>query len=65
MAVLAAGQAVAVGMLLGVPPGLIAGYFGGAVDLTIMRITDAVQAFPPLILAISIVGILGPGLRNA
>ena len=65
VAVLAAGQAVAIGMLLGVPPGLIAGYFGGAVDLTIMRITDAVQAFPPLILAISIVGILGPGLRNA
>ena len=65
VAMLAAGQAVIIGMVLGVPPGLIAGYFGGFVDLTIMRITDAVQSFPPLILAIAIVGILGPGLRNA
>jgi ABC-type dipeptide/oligopeptide/nickel transport system permease subunit len=61
----AAGQAVIIAMILGVPPGLAAGYFGGFVDLTIMRITDAVQSFPPLILAISVVGILGPGLRNA
>ena len=65
VAMLAAGQAVIIGMALGVPPGLVAGYFGGFVDLTIMRITDAVQSFPPLILAIAIVGILGPGLRNA
>ena len=65
VAVLAAGQAVLIAMVLGVPPGLAAGYFGGFVDLTIMRITDAVQSFPPLILAISVVGILGPGLRNA
>jgi ABC-type dipeptide/oligopeptide/nickel transport system permease subunit len=61
----AAGQAVLIAMILGVPPGLAAGYFSGFVDLVIMRITDAVQSFPPLILAISVVGILGPGLRNA
>jgi peptide/nickel transport system permease protein len=65
VALLASGQAVAIALLLGVPPGLIAGYFGGAVDLTIMRITDAVQAFPPLILAIAMIGILGPGLFHA
>lgn len=65
VAMLAAGQAVLVAVLLGVPPGLIAGYFGGFVDLLIMRITDSVQSFPPLILAISLVGILGPGLDNA
>ena len=65
VAMLAAGQAVIIGMALGVPPGLVAGYFGGFIDLTIMRVTDAVQSFPPLILAIAIVGILGPGLRNA
>ena len=65
VAVLAAAQAVAIAMVLGLPPGLAAGYFGGSVDLVVMRITDAVQSFPPLILAISVVGILGPGLRNA
>jgi peptide/nickel transport system permease protein len=65
VAVLAASQAVVIAMLLGVPPGLAAGYFGGSIDLVIMRITDAVQSFPPLILAIAVVGILGPGLTNA
>jgi peptide/nickel transport system permease protein len=65
VAVLASAQAVGVALVLGVPPGLVAGYFGRWVDLAIMRITDAVQSFPPLILAISVVGILGPGLRNA
>jgi ABC-type dipeptide/oligopeptide/nickel transport system permease subunit len=65
VAMLAAGQAVIIGMTLGVPPGLVAGFFSGKIDLFIMRVTDAVQSFPPLILAIAVVGILGPGLRNA
>lgn len=65
VAMLAAGQAVLIAIVLGVPPGLLAGYFGGWVDLIIMRLTEAVQSFVPLILAIAIVGILGPGLRNA
>ena len=65
VAMLAAGQAVGIALLLGVPPGLIAGYFGGRIDLVIMRVTDAVQAFPPLILAIAMVGILGRGLFYA
>lgn len=65
VALLASLQAVLIAMVLGVPPGLVAGYFGKRVDLVIMRITDAVQSFPPLILAIAIVGVLGPGLRNA
>jgi ABC-type dipeptide/oligopeptide/nickel transport system permease subunit len=65
VAMLASLQAVSIAMILGVLPGLIAGYFSGGVDLVIMRITDAVQSFPPLILAIAVVGILGPGLRNA
>lgn len=65
VALLAVAQAVVVGMVLGVPPGLAAGYFGRRVDLVISRLNDALQSFPPLILAISVVGILGPGLRNA
>jgi len=53
--------AIAAGTLLGVT----AGYAGGWVDNIIMRVMDVVLAFPALLLAISIVTILGPGLLNA
>ena len=65
VALLAVFQAVIVGLVLGVTPGLIAGFFGGWVDSIIMRFTDAVMSFPPLILALAIVGVLGANLRNA
>lgn len=52
---------LAVGTLLGIA----AGYFGGVVDGVIMRIGDMMIAFPDLILAIAIAGILGPSLRNS
>lgn len=65
IALIAVVQAVAVGLVLGVTPGLIAGYFGGRTDRFIMRINDAVMSFPPLILAIAIVGVLGTSLTNA
>ena len=65
VALLAVFQAVLVGLILGVTPGLIAGFFGGWVDSIIMRFTDAVMSFPPLILALAIVGVLGANLRNA
>jgi peptide/nickel transport system permease protein len=52
---------VTVGTLLGVT----AGYAGGVIDNVIMRLMDVVLAFPALLLAISIVTILGPGLLNA
>ena len=51
----------AVGTFLGV----IAGYFGGLVDMIIMRIGDMMIAFPGLILAIAIAGLLGPSVSNA
>lgn len=51
----------AVGTLLGI----LAGYFGGVVDTVIMRISDMMIAFPGLVLAIAIAGILGPSIRNA
>ncbi|TDD84172.1 ABC transporter permease [Actinomadura darangshiensis] len=57
--------AVGVAMAIGLPLGLIAGYAGGLVDSAIMRVNDALMSFPPLILAISIVGFLGAGLTNA
>jgi ABC-type dipeptide/oligopeptide/nickel transport system permease subunit len=61
----AAAIAVTVAVLVGVLPGLVAGYVGGRVDAVIMRITDAVMSFPPLILALAITGVLGPGLGSA
>jgi peptide/nickel transport system permease protein len=57
--------AVAVGFIAGGLTGLISGYFGGLVDLLLMRLIDALLAFPALILAIAIVAALGPDLRNA
>ncbi len=65
VSLVAAFLAVGVGIVLGVPPGLVAGYVGGAIDNLVMRVTDAVMSFPPLILAIAIVGVLGPNLTNA
>ncbi|MHB8587472.1 MAG: ABC transporter permease [Candidatus Dormibacteraceae bacterium] len=57
--------AVAVGLVAGGAVGLISGYFGGVIDLLLMRLIDALLAFPALILAIAIVAALGPDLRNA
>jgi ABC-type dipeptide/oligopeptide/nickel transport system permease subunit len=57
--------AVAVGLVAGGLIGLVSGYAGGVVDLLLMRVIDALLAFPALILAIAIVAALGPSLRNA
>jgi peptide/nickel transport system permease protein len=63
---LAAGVfSVSIALCLGVSSGLISGYFGGRVDDIIMRIMDALLAFPTLVLALAITAALGPGLRNA
>jgi peptide/nickel transport system permease protein len=50
---------------IGVPTGLVAGFYRGSLDQVIMRLTDAWLAFPFLILAIGLVTILGPSLTNA
>lgn len=50
---------------IGVPLGLVAGYFGGAVGEIIMRITDVFLSFPPMLLALAISAALGAGLTNA
>ncbi len=50
---------------IGVPLGLIAGYFGGKIDELIMRFADMILAFPSYLLAIAIVASLGPSLFNA
>ena len=56
---------VAVIFVLGAILGVVAGYFGGAVDAVIMRIADMMIAFPGLVLAIAVAGILGASIRNA
>ncbi len=49
----------------GVLLGLVAGFFRGAGEFTIMRLTDIMLALPSLLLAVAVVAILGPGLNNA
>jgi peptide/nickel transport system permease protein len=56
--------AVGIAVVLGVPLGLIAGYFGGRLDTTIMRTMDVLLAFPYLLLALIVVTLLGFGLTN-
>ena len=51
-------------MIIGITLGLIAGYFGGRVDAFISGLTDTVWSFPPMVLAIGIVAVIGPGLMN-
>ncbi len=57
--------AVAISLTIGVGSGLLAGYAGGWTDDVIMRVVDAVQAFPGLVLALAITAALGPGIGNA
>ncbi|HVA88424.1 MAG TPA: ABC transporter permease [Chloroflexota bacterium] len=53
---------VGLSLLLGVPLGLLAGYWGGLVDGMVMRLVDMMLAFPAILMAISLIAILGQGL---
>lgn len=57
--------AVGIALALGVPIGLVSGFYGGASDATLMRLMDIVFAFPAILLAIAVVAVRGPGLTNA
>jgi len=56
---------VGIAVAIGVPLGLISGYFGGWIDMIISRITEAFLAMPFLIMAIALAAFLGPSLFNA
>lgn len=56
--------AVAVSALVGTVVGLVSGYFGGWVDMLLMRIADIFLGFPAIVLALAIVAALGPGVVN-
>jgi peptide/nickel transport system permease protein len=58
----AATISVGLGALIGVVPGLVAGYRGGYFDTVVSRVVDAVMCIPGLILSISLVAVLGPGI---
>jgi peptide/nickel transport system permease protein len=60
----AAFQIVGLALLAALPLGLIAGYFGGRTDNLLMRVMDAMFAFPPLILALTVASLLGKSLFN-
>ncbi len=59
--VVSVGLAIAVGL----PLGLAAGYYSGRLGDVLMRLTDAMLAFPPLVLALAVAAVLGPGLGHA
>ena len=56
---------VALAVILGVFLGLPAGYYGGAIDMLVMRLVDIILAFPSILLALSVVSLLGPSLTNS
>ena len=58
-------QAVGLATLIGLPLGMISGYKRGWLDTFLSRVADAMMSVPAILLAISIVGILGPSLTNA
>jgi len=57
-------SAVLISGVLGMAIGLVSGYFGGKVDDFFMRLADVQLAFPFILLAIAVIGVLGPSLRN-
>ncbi|MSP30387.1 MAG: ABC transporter permease [Acetobacteraceae bacterium] len=65
LSLIASIQALSIALIIGLPLGLISGYAGGWTDIVITRINDAIMSFPALILAVVIVGLMGPSLTNA
>lgn len=56
---------VGLALLIGIPIGIIGGYYGGVIGNLVMRVVDMFLAFPPLLLALAIAATLGRGLENA
>ncbi|PYM07900.1 MAG: peptide ABC transporter permease [Candidatus Rokuibacteriota bacterium] len=64
IALLVGFAAVAISGLIGLAVGLVSGYVGGRVDDLCMRLADIQLAFPFILLAIAVIGVLGPSLGN-
>ncbi|HEX6988894.1 MAG TPA: ABC transporter permease [Bacillota bacterium] len=65
ISLLAGCMTIGLALVIGVPLGLLAGYAGGLTDEAIMRVTDVMLSFPPLLLAVAIAAAFGPSLTNA
>ncbi len=59
-----AASAVLMSLIIGLPLGLVSGYFGGRTDNVLMRLVDTLLSFPALLLALTISAVLGPNLQN-
>lgn len=55
---------VGIQVFIGVMLGMFAGYYGGLIDVVIMRVVDSVMAFPAMVLAIVFAGVFGPGIQG-
>lgn len=55
---------ILIALLAGMTIGVVAGYYGGWVDELLMRVMDAAMSFPPILLALAIMVVLGPQLSN-
>ncbi|MGB3307809.1 MAG: ABC transporter permease [Thermomicrobiales bacterium] len=64
MSAVIAGSSIAVALIIGVLLGLIAGYVGSWTDEVLMRLMDIIYAFPPLLLALTIVAVFGTGAES-
>ena len=54
----------AISIIVGMTVGMVAGFFGGAIDEVLMRITEAFQILPKLLVAVVVVSLIGSGLTN-
>lgn len=59
------GIVIAMAVVIGVPVGLVAGYYGGKIEAVLMRITDVFSSIPALVLALAISVVLGSSFANA
>lgn len=65
VSILVSAVAVTIALVAGIIIGMISGYFGGKIESVAMRSMDAFAAFPAILLALAILSVLGPGIRNA
>jgi peptide/nickel transport system permease protein len=57
-------SAVLIAVFIGGAAGLVSGFFGGPLDLVVMRVMDIILSFPSLLLALAIAAAIGPGVTN-
>jgi peptide/nickel transport system permease protein len=55
---------ILMGMVIGAPFGLLAGYYGGRVDMLVTRAIDVIMSFPTLLMGLMVLAALGPGMIN-